>query len=111
GDRSQLRHDSARNGADDLVVVIGDQEPAVGSDRDELGAFELGGGGGAAVAHVAGRSGAGDGGDRPGSRDLADPVVVVVGDQVAPVGGGRDPLGEIQLGRAGRAAVTAGGRW
>ena len=71
----------ADRGAPDAAVArVGDQDGAVGRDRDVLGEREVGPLRGAAVAATAAVAGAREGADRPGAVDAADQVVQAVGD-------------------------------
>ena len=70
-------------------------------------ALERGAAGGRRRRLVGGVDVAGDRPDDPVRRDLADQVVVGVGDEDRPVGLHEHPLGAVQIGAAGRATVAA----
>ena len=70
-----------RHPADAVVVGVGDEEVARGVHGDAGRGLELGGGRQAVVAEEAGSAGAGDRADVPARRDLADAVVVGVGNE------------------------------
>ena len=82
--------DDARAGvdlADAVVAGVGDEQVAAGVHRNADGIVQLGGGGRPAVAAIARSSVAGDGGDDArGGVDLADAVVVGVGDEQVAAG-------------------------
>src|SRR5262249_29863215 len=66
--------------ADNLIRQVRDEQVAGGIDRDSRRVVQRGGDGRAAVAAVTCSTIAGDGGDNAGA-DLADDIVVVVGDE------------------------------
>src|ERR1019366_9345319 len=100
------RDHAVRNLADAMVVLVGDVQVAGGINGDARGIVQLGAGGRAVVADVAGRPIAGNGSDHP-IRDLADAVITIVGNvQVAGWVHG-DAGGSVQLGADGRAVVAA----
>ena len=91
-----------------LLLVSAMKRSPAASTATPVGAVQVGGGGRAAVAAVAMRSIAGDGGDHAGGViDLADPVVAVVGDEEVAGGVHRDAYRAGQVGGGGRAAVAA----
>src|SRR5262249_14270187 len=67
--------------ANAVVVPVGDEYLVLGVDGQGGGIVQLGGGGGAAVAAEAGSAGAGDGDDDAVGLDLADTLVVLVGEE------------------------------
>ena len=81
--------------ADAVVAGVGDEQVSGGVHRDAIGPVQFGGGGLSAVAAIAQGSVAGDGGnDARGGVDLADAVVVGVGDEQVAAGVHRDAAGE-----------------
>ena len=90
-----------------VVVHVGDEQVARGVDGDAVGVIQFGGGRGPVVAAVTGFAVAGDGDDVAGRLDdLADHVVVIVGDEQVARGVDGDAPGDVQLG-GGRGAVVA----
>ena len=94
--------------ADAVVFNVRDVEVVVAIQRNPRGSVERRRCGRAAVAAVAVRPRAGEGGDDPGRGvHLADAVVVSVRDVEVAVAVQRNPRGSVELRRSGRAAVAA----
>ena len=87
-------------------MSVGDVEVASGIHGDRGRTVQLGAGGRTAVAGVAWRAVARHGGDHP-VRDLADALVMGVGDVEVAGGVHGDALGIGQLGAGGRASIAA----
>src|SRR5207253_1188676 len=96
-----------RHPADAVVVGVGDEEVARGVHGDAGRGLELGGGRQAVVAEEAGSAGAGDRADVPARRDLADAVVVGVGNEKVTRGVDGDTGRGRQLYARGGAPVAA----
>ena len=89
-----------------MVAGVGEIEVAAGIERQGRGEVELGGGGECVVAGEAG-DGAGDGGnDAGGEVELADAVVVGVGDVEVVGGVESEALRRVECGGGGRAIVA-----
>ena len=90
------------------MAGVGDEEISSGIHRNATGTGQRGGGGRAAVTAVASGPVARDGGDHAGGEiDLADHIVLVVGDEKVSVSVHRDANGAPHAGCGGRAAIAA----
>lgn len=89
------------------VAGIGDEQTAVGADRDPFGSTNLGLCRWAPIATVATSATTDDGGDNAVGPDPANPAVVPVRDIQTPVGSERDVVRHRQLRLRGWSSVAA----
>ena len=93
--------------ANDVIAGVGDEEITQRVDRNAKRTIQGRGRGSAAVAGVARRTIAGDGGDDPVGRDFANHIVTRIGDEHIPLGVDSDAPGVVQSSQVRLAAVAA----